>query len=77
MLPPPTNTNQIEFFPRITNPSRIKKSQFVAPSLDGERNQLFLTTFFFLSYLERTAILASKNPRGLLAEIAMKDPSQL
>ncbi|GFX94503.1 transposable element Tcb2 transposase [Trichonephila clavipes] len=31
------------FFPPITNRSRIKKSQFVAPSLDGERSQLFLT----------------------------------
>ncbi|GFX92982.1 transposable element Tcb1 transposase [Trichonephila clavipes] len=31
------------FFPPITNASRIKKSQFMAPSLDGERSQLFLT----------------------------------
>ncbi|GFY28833.1 hypothetical protein TNCV_4719661 [Trichonephila clavipes] len=31
---------------------------------------------FFLSWLERIAILAPKNPRGLSAEIAIKAPSQ-
>ncbi|GFW53376.1 hypothetical protein TNCV_3927551 [Trichonephila clavipes] len=36
-----------------------------------------MTTFFFLSWLERIAILAPKNPSGELDEIAMKAPSQL
>ncbi|GFS52552.1 protein polybromo-1 [Trichonephila clavipes] len=41
------------FFPPITNASRIKKSQFVAPSLDGERSQLFLTIILlFYRYIE-------------------------